>query len=830
MLFRKRKKEELHKGDIFLAKGIYLKKPALQNGNIVFNCFLRSLIVFLLVFGSIGGFLSAFKISCNIGLVVVFYLLLSTYFSFLYAAPKMLYRDLGYILFFGVFIGAIYLFRIYANSGFYVVVNSVLQRAQSFFDLSGVREYEVQISNDYLTVAIVAIFIGMVVIIILNIWMYSTMSFAWTILFTFPVLLIPLYMMLTPGPVYLAALCVGYMAVIVFKANGHFVVFAWDTPFRLRGLKKDRVTYTQDAGIFRQVLAGMGVLFFGMVIVAELALPSARFAGLFQEDKLREKTQEIIGNFILLGFDGMYNHYQSTGGMSGGKLGGVSSVRPDYEPDLIVSYTPYSTDAVYLKAFTGGRYGDNQWESLYGREMSGVAGEMQDGRYMNPDADWENDIEIFEEESLRSEAEQLYIATIEKTEISAGGVMDVKNVGASTEYLYYPYYTMFEDYSIYNNHSLMPTAQGLALQQETSYIYYPKIVWEKDLGAKALKTMETSSVAEMFLEVPEKNREVIQNECNKIGLNDSMSENEIVESVRDYFQENIPYTLKPGATPKNQDFVNYFLTKNRKGYCAHFASAATLIFRQMGIPARYVEGYAFSFEAALASDMNESKKYEDYYWGYSLIGESAVLDVEVTDAMAHAWVEVYIDGFGWKVVEVTPSSEEEVEENDFWSAFTAFLNNGTIGESDGNGAGNINFELDKYSWLLYVIFGVIAVMVLLSGGRLVFRKWCRYQRCHQKNRAEAVIALYADLCDMLRICDASFAYCKSHMEQLVYMGAQYEISMDYERICEQLEQISFSREPLLKEQTEEIRKLLKQVKKAVWKNVSWSYKAALFRR
>lgn len=830
MLFQKRKKEELHKGDIFLAKGIYLKKPELQNGNIVFNCFLRSLIVFLLVFGSIGGFLSAFDISYNIGLVVVFYLLLSTYFSFLYATSKMIYRDLGYILFFGVFVGAIYLFRIYANSGFYVVVNSVLQYAQNFFDLSGVREYEVQISRDYLTVAIVAIFIGMVMIIILNIWMYSTMSIAWTILFTFPILLIPLYMMLTPGTVYLTALCAGYMAVIVFKANGHFVVFAWDAPFRIRGLKKNRISYTQDAGIFRQTLTGMGVLLLGVVMMVELVWPSARFERLFKEDKLREKTQETIGNFILLGFPGMYNHYPSTGGMSGGKLGGVSNVRPDYQPDLIVSYTPYSTDAVYLKAFTGGRYGDNQWESLYGRETYGVLGEMQDGRYLDPDADWKDDIEVFQEESLYNEAGQLYEAEVEGARYSASGVMDVRNVGASTEYLYYPYYTRFEDYSIYNNHSLMPTAQGLAMNQEASYLYYPKIVWEQDLLAKLPKTMETSAVAERFLEVPEKNREVIQNECDKIGLTDSMSENEIIESVRDYFQENIPYTLKPGATPKNQDFVNHFLTKNRKGYCAHFASAATLIFRQMGIPARYVEGYAFSFEAALASDINERKKYEDYYWGYSSVGESAVLDVEVTDAMAHAWVEVYVDGFGWKVVEVTPSSGGDVDEDDFWSAFTDFLNKGTLRETGGGGNRNITFDLEKYAWFLYVLYGVIAAMLLVSGGRLIYRKWCRYRKCHQENRVEAVIEYYADLCDILRICDDSFAYCKSHMEQLVYMETQYGIHMECEQICEHLEQISFGGQPLLEEQLEEIRKLLKQVRKAVWKQVSWQCKAALFKR
>ena len=91
MLFRKKKKEELHKGDVFLAKGIYLKQPSMENGNIVLNCFLRCLIVFLLVFGSVGGFLSAFDISYNYVLVIVSYLMLSMYFSFLYASSKLLY-------------------------------------------------------------------------------------------------------------------------------------------------------------------------------------------------------------------------------------------------------------------------------------------------------------------------------------------------------------------------------------------------------------------------------------------------------------------------------------------------------------------------------------------------------------------------------------------------------------------------------------------------------------------------------------------------------------------------------------------------------------------
>lgn len=63
----------------------------------------------------------------------------------------------------------------------------------------------------------------------------------------------------------------------------------------------------------------------------------------------------------------------------------------------------------------------------------------------------------------------------------------------------------------------------------------------------------------------------------------------------------------------------------------HFASAATLMLRTLGIPARYVSG----FTAELAA------------------GET----VEVPDSAAHAWVEIYLDGYGWYPVEVTPSYE-----------------------------------------------------------------------------------------------------------------------------------------------------------------------------
>lgn len=813
-MFGKKKKKTEHNEDILLAKGIYLQQPVMDNGHIIYNCLLRSLIVFLLVFGSVGGFLSAFQISYNYILVIVFYLLLSMYFSFLYAASKFWYRDIGYILFFGVFIAAIFTFRIHANSGFYTIVNAVLQQAQTFFDLSGVRQYEVQIANDYLTVAIVSIFVGMVMIIILNIWLYSTMSLIWTVALTFPLLFIPLYMKLLPDVIYILALGTGYLAVVIFKANGHYLAFAWLPPFQVKGLKKDRVAYTQDATIFKQILLRILGLAFCMVILVEAFLPASSFESKFKNDRLRQQTADTIANFILLGFSGMFNHYDSTGGMSGGKLGGISNVRSDYLTDLVVSFAPYSNEAVYLKGYTGGIYGDNQWESIYG------SGDEDTGQ---------DDIAIFEEESLKKEGKALQNDVATGEEYSAYGVMDVKNVGADVAYLYYPYYTLFEDYSIYHNHSKMMSAQGLKMWQETSYSYYPKVVWEDGLGDITPSQIDTSQVDSIYMDVPEKNTDVIREECDKIGLTADMTENEITEAVKDYFADNIPYTLKPGATPQGEDFVNYFLTKNRKGYCAHFATAATLIFREMGIPARYVEGYAFSFETVLASEQNDTKRYGNYYQGYSTIGESAVMDVEVTDAMAHAWVEIYVDGFGWKVVEVTPGSNEAVDEDDFWSAFVNLLNGS--GEDSGNN-GNIFGELglSRYTWLIYVVLAVIAMVFVIYIGQIVVRKGRRYKRCHQKDSREAAVACYADICDMIRVCDAGFDTCRSHGEQLLYISVRYYAIPELEKICEQLEQISFGESFISGEILQEVVELTRQIRRAIWKKEKMKNKIRLCKR
>lgn len=83
--------------------------------------------------------------------------------------------------------------------------------------------------------------------------------------------------------------------------------------------------------------------------------------------------------------------------------------------------------------------------------------------------------------------------------------------------------------------------------------------------------------------------------------------------------------------PEGQDPLQWFLTTSRTGNQMLYASAAVEAFRAHGIPARYVEGY---------------------YLGASKIQDSKNGEVSITGENAHAWVEVYFDGVGWKTKEM----------------------------------------------------------------------------------------------------------------------------------------------------------------------------------
>lgn len=78
----------------------------------------------------------------------------------------------------------------------------------------------------------------------------------------------------------------------------------------------------------------------------------------------------------------------------------------------------------------------------------------------------------------------------------------------------------------------------------------------------------------------------------------------------------------------SSDFMDYFLFEDTRGYCSYYATAFVLMARELGLPARFVQGYRIP-----SSNMNT---------------------IVVSSNMAHAWPEVYFEGVGWIRFEPTP--------------------------------------------------------------------------------------------------------------------------------------------------------------------------------
>ncbi len=100
------------------------------------------------------------------------------------------------------------------------------------------------------------------------------------------------------------------------------------------------------------------------------------------------------------------------------------------------------------------------------------------------------------------------------------------------------------------------------------------------------------------------------------------------------------YSLAPGRTPSDKDFVEHFLMESRTGFCMHYATAGVILARMAGIPARYCEGYMV--------DCIDNPTLETT----QINGQTTYL-LDILDSNAHAWAEIYIEGWGWVPFEFT---------------------------------------------------------------------------------------------------------------------------------------------------------------------------------
>ena len=279
-------------------------------------------------------------------------------------------------------------------------------------------------------------------------------------------------------------------------------------------------------------------------------------------------------------------------------------------------------ETVYLRGFIGGSYDGTTWQA--------------------PDAD------AFDSAAMNWKTEdnaRLTIASLPFLRTAYDGTaqpqtLTVERIHADTQYTYAPYNAYWGDYYTIQGDG---AAAGQTAQDDV-FLYYPRDTAQTQLEARAdadpsvLDRMEASYAAyaaSRYTAVPDGYDE-LQALCDEAKKDQKLTEAaDIGDYIRAYLNTNYQYNASAPQPPEGADPIRYFLTESKQGYSVQFASAAVVMFRMFGLPARYVVGYA--------APQSLFTQQEDGSW-------HAILQ----DDNAHAWAEVYISGQGWTPMEMTP--------------------------------------------------------------------------------------------------------------------------------------------------------------------------------
>lgn len=688
-------------------------------------CFMKAFLIFIISYSSVMGMLKAFDIPVNKPAVFIVYSVGSLFIASLYLNKTFFY--IGYITIFIFYTIELARYYSYANSGFQAVVNIIYGFYSDYFKLMSVREAQELYSNRTVTVTIAAIFVGLFLIILLNVTISGYMNILETMLITLPFFEIAFYISKRPPVIYLFMLIFGYVAVSFLQFSKHArmqVKSRHGHEFvRYKRGKKAIYCYQGNERVFF-ISFILGIVISLVITLAGFSFYNSKTSEI-PTNKIHKATDEYVKIFIQTGLSGFLNGYSSTGGISRGRLGGISQVRPDFEPDINVTFAPYSYETVYLKGFTGTSYINKTWVP---------------------------DLHVSDEIDSNGETIHNYILLSDFEEINKyrqypygnRGKMEIINLDVSPDNPLVPYYSDFDNIT-YNNNN------GFQINSTETITYYPStsVVDYYETASDAL--LENADYYEYVYSactnVPDELKPVLDDVLTEIGYAPYPYGSQSFETGRDrlaaarniyaYFNENFYYTMSPGSTPVKEDFVTYFLTDQHRGYCVHFASTMVLLLREMGIPARYCEGYCIPISTIYENAVLADEDYTSWYEGSQTFGEETVLSVDVTDANAHAWVEIYLDGYGFVPFEATiPSFDDERNALDFSDFFAGLLSN-TIdfsnGEINENNNANIdvtgfegflnglNIRKESVAYVALISFGVIFAFIAL----LFLYKWSK---------------------------------------------------------------------------------------------------------
>lgn len=441
------------------------------------------------------------------------------------------------------------------------------------------------------------------------------------------------------------------------------------------------------------------IVLMGIVIYSAFQMPGiSSFAGKpVPVRNIQQQTEAFIGKL-----------YYGENPLKSGDL--TERTRGEKEGTALV-ITMENPQSVYLRGFTGDIYTGDSWVPLADQAYYDV-----------------NDQMIWHEKNGFNALGQIGQAKKLSGEKTKSATINIKAEGADKRYAYIPYeIESFEgDERPDIKGGNFGEAKGLKKLKEYTCI----------AGENATKDW-TETAARIFTEAEEQQEKELENyfieESNyntyvysdftylsgsdkqrikkEIGESGDQSKGHIdykyaIRKITEYLDENFIYTENLGNRPTEEPQMLSEFFEKKKGYDVQYATAATLMFRYYGIPARYVEGYLVTPE-----DAEKAEKGKPFEIGFE---------------RAHAWTEIYIDGAGFVPVEVTPEYKGVMEEADMKIGIS---NNTLLREFDepeteknNQGESSSGGDDDKpegWKWFILVavtvlVFAVIVVSLLIK--------------------------------------------------------------------------------------------------------------------
>lgn len=531
--------------------------------------------------------------------------------------------------------------------GFFVTVDQYLTEAKQINSLFGAYLQNISVYNyDYYATHFF-IFLSSIIVCVLAIACIFRTDFPLMFIITFPFFEFGMYWELKPSTASVIGLVICWVTVLSIQIINHSTNKAGKNNTFAVHKKKKAFYFTSEVSkhkFFTVYALEIALLCFVVFLIPVIFANITDFYRTNAMDEARVKISKAVDEFSFNQVKNMFDDYdgglnlfsvKTVGGTNGGILGQNDGISFNGSTALKVQ-TGKPDYPLYLRGYVAGKYEDNRWKEINYDEGDSRLKAFDELNYYVQDYN--------------------YYANNYYTDLGEDKEISVSVVGASKKFVYAPYMTSYASDTNEGDDKMIPERESFVNLRKKKYsLLFMNMsksgsnwndIISKLLNSRSYITDELSS--EYYDFVCDYYTDTVRSESIDKAYNEIIDEymygdpylpdgediTYYIESISEYFDENYKYTLTPGATPEGEDFIDYFLTEQKEGYCSYFASAGVMLMRKFGVPARYVEGYV-----VLPTQFD---------------GDSNSANATVTDKSAHAWCEIFIQDIGWVPCEFTP--------------------------------------------------------------------------------------------------------------------------------------------------------------------------------